>query len=81
MDSQLKTSAALSPWTYRSMRKVNETVDFVLIDSQLSDIELKSVEEFSFKQFQMSSARHMIGVVLGVNCLKFFPSKAIKKIV
>ena len=45
LDSQLKTSAALSLslslslWTYRSMRKVNETVDFTLIDSQLSDIE------------------------------------------
>ena len=41
LDSQLKTSAALSLslWTYRSIRKVNETVDFTLIDSQLSDIE------------------------------------------
>ena len=41
LDSQLKTSAALSLslWTYRSMRKVNETVDFTQIDSQLSDIE------------------------------------------
>ena len=41
LDSQLKTSAALSLslWTYRSMRKVNETVDFTLIDSQLSDID------------------------------------------
>ena len=39
LDSQLKMSAALSPWTYQSMRKVKETVDFVLIDSQLSDIE------------------------------------------
>ena len=41
LDSQLKTSPALSLslWTYRYMRKVNETVDFVLIDSQLSDIE------------------------------------------
>ena len=41
LDSQLKTSAALSLslWTYRSMRKVNETDDFTLIDSQLSDIE------------------------------------------
>ena len=39
LDSQLKTSAAFSLWTYQSMRKVNETVDFVLIDSQLSDIE------------------------------------------
>ena len=43
LDNQLKTSAALSLslslWTYRSMRKVNETVDFTLIDSQLSDIE------------------------------------------
>jgi len=27
------------PLTYRSMRKVYETVDFTLIDSQLSDIE------------------------------------------
>ena len=38
LDSQLKTSAALSLslWTYRSMRKV---IDFTLIDSQLSDIE------------------------------------------
>ena len=79
LDSQLKTSAALSLslWTYRSMRKVNETVDFTLTgaDSQLSDIEYRGVEEFSFKQFQMSSARHMIGVVLGVNCWKFFPAK------
>ena len=59
------------------MRKVNETVDFTLTgaDSQLSDIEYRGVEEFSFKQFQMSSARHMIGVVLGVNCWKFFPAK------
>ena len=41
LDSQLKTSAALSLslWTYRSMRKVNETDDFTMIDSQLSDIE------------------------------------------
>ena len=41
LDSQLKTSAglSLSLWTYRSMRKVNERVDFTLIDSQLSDIE------------------------------------------
>ena len=51
LDSQLKTSAtlsllpplslslSLSLWTYRSMRKGNETVDFILIDNQLSDIE------------------------------------------
>ena len=53
LDSQLKTSAtlslplspllslslSLSLWTYRSMRKGNETVDFIQIDSQLADIE------------------------------------------
>ena len=41
LDSHLKTSAALSlSLSGRTgMRKVNETVDFTLIDSQLSDIE------------------------------------------
>ena len=41
LDSQLKTSAALSLSLFLSLwtRKVNERVDFTLIGSQLSDIE------------------------------------------
>ena len=39
LDSQLKTSAALSLFLSLWTRKVNETVDFTLIGSQLSDIE------------------------------------------
>ena len=39
LDSQLKTSATLSLFLSLWTRKVNETVDFTLIGSQLSDIE------------------------------------------
>ena len=37
---------SLSLWKYRSMRKVNETVDFTPIDRLLPDIDLRGVEEF-----------------------------------
>ena len=39
-------SLSLSLWKYRSMRKVNETVDFTPIDRLLPDIDLRGVEEF-----------------------------------
>ena len=37
---------SLSLWKYRSMRKMNETVDFTPIDRLLPDIDLRGVEEF-----------------------------------
>ena len=39
-------SLSLSLWKYRSMRKMNETVDFTPIDRLLPDIDLRGVEEF-----------------------------------
>ena len=64
------------------MRKVNETVDFTLTgaDSQLSDIEYRGVEEFSFKQFQMSSARHMRAIKAFKKGVLYFESyKSVQK--
>ena len=41
-----RRSLSLSLWKYRSMRKMNETVDFTPIDRLLPDIDLRGVEEF-----------------------------------
>ena len=44
--AQTFAALSLSLWKYRSMRKVNETVDFTPIDRLLPDIDLRGVEEF-----------------------------------